>query len=65
MERKGASRSRERDLHGSWLDARPADEERHAHVELEREALALDQPELAQVVAVVRRVDYVRVVELA
>lgn len=51
-------------LHGARLDPRPSDEERYPHVGLERVTLPFDQPELAQMVPVVGRVYYVRVVQL-
>lgn len=52
-------------LHGARFDARPPYQERHSHVELERETLPFDQAKLAEMVAVVGRVDDVRVVQLA
>lgn len=42
---------------------RSAHEERHADVEFERHGLALDEAELSEVIAVVARVDHVRVVQ--
>lgn len=51
-------------LHGSRNDARATDQKRHPHIELEGEALAFDQSELAQVIAVVRCVYDVRVIQL-
>jgi len=51
-------------LRGPMLHVGPSQEERHADVEVVGHGLALDQAELADVVAVVRRVDHVRVVQL-
>jgi hypothetical protein len=51
--------------HSARLDIRSTNEERNSHVELERERLALDEAELAEVVPVVGRVHDVRVVQLA
>lgn len=52
-------------LHGAGFDAGPPYQERHSHVELERETLPFDQAKLAEMVAVIGRVDDVRVVQLA
>ena len=52
-------------LHGARFDSRTSDQERHSDVKLEWEALAFDQAKLSQMVAVVGRVDDVRVVQLA
>lgn len=55
-------RRRERDLLALG-HARPPHDERYVHVLLDRTRLARRQPVLAHVVPVVRRVDYVRVLE--
>ena len=52
------------DSHSAGLHPGAAHQEGHPHVELEREGLSLDQAELAEVVAVVRRVQDVGVVHL-
>uniref|UniRef100_A0A8W7P9T3 Uncharacterized protein n=1 Tax=Anopheles coluzzii TaxID=1518534 RepID=A0A8W7P9T3_ANOCL len=52
-------------LHCRRFDTGTAHQKRYTDVKLEREAFALDQPELAEMVAVVGRVDDVRVVQLA
>lgn len=51
--------------HGARFDAGTSDEERYPHVELEGETLSFDQTELSQMVTVVGRVYYVRVVQLS
>lgn len=50
---------------GTRMDAGPLDQKRHPHIEFEREALALYQAKLAQVVAMIGRINDVRVVQFA
>ena len=52
-------------LHTTWLYARSAHQERNAHIEFERERFAFHQAKLPQMVSVVRRVDDVRILEVA
>ena len=49
----------------TWFDTRTSDEEGNLDIELEGHRLALDESELAQVIAVVAGVEDVRVVQLA
>lgn len=48
----------------SWSYSWAAHQERNAYVELEGKALSLYQSELAQVITVIARVNYVRVLQL-
>lgn len=56
---------KENHSHGALFHVRPSDEEGNADVKLIRHRLALNQTELADMVAVVRGVDEVGVVQLA
>lgn len=47
------------------LDARPAKQERNANIELERETFSLDQPKLTEMIAVIRGVKDVSVVQFS
>lgn len=52
-------------VHCARVHTRPSDEERHPHVKLEGKGFSFDEAELAEVVAMVGRVQDVGVVELA
>nr|CAD7398327.1 unnamed protein product [Timema cristinae] len=52
-------------LLGSRFDSRATYKERNSHVKLEREGLPFDKTELAKVVAMVRSVDYIGVVQFS